>query len=63
MSHELEILADSLEKMKEKAKILKKFLVVKNSQITHSSCLEILALMNGFKDWNTTVAHLKEKEK
>ncbi|HAU0095421.1 TPA: hypothetical protein JBE77_15060, partial [Legionella pneumophila] len=43
----------SLIEFKKQAKILRDFLGQKNHDITHSSCLEAIAIMNGFKNWNT----------
>ncbi|HAU4152728.1 TPA: hypothetical protein F7062_14920 [Legionella pneumophila] len=39
----------SLIEFKKQAKILRDFLGQKNHDITHSSCLEAIAIMNGFK--------------
>jgi hypothetical protein len=48
--------------IKKQAKILQEFLKQNNTTITYSSCLQALAKMNGFKDWNTLSAQLILKQ-
>lgn len=46
----------SISDAKKQATVLKKFLAQNNSTITHSSCLQAISIINGFKDWNTMSA-------
>lgn len=48
----------SVQSVKKQAHILKTFLFEKNSNISHSSCLQAVAKINGYKDWNTMLALL-----
>ncbi len=50
------------EQFKKQAQILKEFLNKKDATITISTCYLAIAKMNGFKDWNTMSAWLKENE-
>lgn len=43
----------SIESVKKQAHLLKTFLNEKHSDISHSSCLQAVAKINGYKDWNT----------
>ncbi len=53
----------TLTEIKRQAVILKNFLNQNNSAISQSSCLQAVAQMQGFKDWNTVSAALKSKLK
>ncbi len=47
----------STESLKEKAKVVRKFLKDKcNADVSHSHCLELIAQVYGIKDWNTASA-------
>jgi hypothetical protein len=48
--------------LKRQATILEDFLKQKNSAITHSSCLQALAKIHDFKDWNTMKSVLQKHE-
>jgi len=52
----------SIIEVKEQAAILKDFLKQNNSEITLTSCLQAMAKINRFKDWNTMSAVLKKQE-
>lgn len=52
-----------LTEIKHQAAILKNFLKQNNSEISQSSCLQVVAQMHGFQDWNTASASLKSKVK
>jgi len=49
----------SVDSVKQQAKALKSFLDERFGEITHSSCLQAIAKMNGFKDWNTMQSIIK----
>lgn len=51
----------TLTDIKKQASILKEFLSQTSSAISHSSCLQALAKINGYKDWNTMSAHLNNE--
>jgi hypothetical protein len=53
---------NSIQNIKKQAKTLKALLDEMNVQISLSQCYEILAKINGFKDWNTMSAHLDQHE-
>lgn len=51
------------EKIKEKAKLVKKIIKEKcDFEISHSHSLELVSQVFGFKDWNTASALIKPKE-
>jgi len=52
----------SIVEVKEQATILKNFLKQNNLEITHTSCLQAIAKINGVKDWNTMSAMLQKHE-
>lgn len=52
----------SRNEIKRQATILKEFLSQNNATISLSSCLQAVAKMHGFKDWNTMSATLKKKQ-
>jgi|GEM_PF-4300483 len=52
----------SIVEVKEQATILKSFLKQNSIELTHSSCLQAIAKINGIKDWNTMSAILKKHE-
>lgn len=52
----------SRESVKKQANLLKAFLNEKHSSISHSSCLQAIAKMNGYKDWNTMQSLLDHNE-
>lgn len=52
----------SIESAKKQARLLKVFLNEKYSDISHSSCLQALAIINGYQDWNTMQAILKKND-
>lgn len=48
------------ESLKEKAKVIRKFLAKKyNVDVSHGHCLDLISELFGFKDWNTASAGLK----
>ncbi len=50
------------EGLKEKAKVIRKFLCEKyNADISHGHCMELISQLFGFKDWNTASAALRPK--
>lgn len=50
------------ENLKEKAKLIRKFLKEKSDvEVSHSHCLEMVSQLFGLKDWNTAAAVLKPK--
>ncbi len=52
------------ESLKEKAKLIRKFLNEKYGvDVSHSHCIELTSQLFGFKDWNTASAALKPKAK
>lgn len=52
----------SPESLKEKAKLVRKFLKEKcNVDVSHSHCIEIVSQVFGFKDWNTASATLRSR--
>lgn len=54
----------SQESLKEKAKLIRKFIKDKcNADISHSHSLELVSQVFGFKDWNTASASSKSKSK
>lgn len=52
----------SIESVKKQANLLKIFLNEKHSNISHSSCLQAIAKINGYKDWNTMQSVLENHE-
>lgn len=51
------------EGLKEKAKVIRKFMNEKcNADISHSQCLELISQLFDFKDWNTASAISRSKE-
>ena len=51
------------EYVKEKAKLIRKFLKERSGvEVSHSHCLEIASQLFNFKDWNTATAVLKPKD-
>lgn len=52
----------SVIEVKKQATILKDFLKQNHLEITHSSCLQAIAKINGVKDWNTMSAMLQRYE-
>lgn len=50
----------SIAEIKRQASLLKDFLSQTNAAISQSSCLQAVAKMHGFKDWNTLSANLKK---
>lgn len=54
----------SKESLKDKAKVIKKFMKEKcNSDISHSHCLELISQIFGIKDWNTVSGLVKSEVK
>ncbi len=51
----------SLIEVKRQAALLKDFLIQNNTAISQSSCLQAVAKIHGFKDWNTLSAALKRQ--
>lgn len=52
----------SQESLKEKAKVIRKFIKDKcSADISHSHSLELISQVFGFKDWNTASASIKSK--
>ncbi|HEU5282151.1 MAG TPA: glyoxalase superfamily protein [Gammaproteobacteria bacterium] len=51
----------SIELAKKKANILKKYLNEGGHSISHSSSLHAIALMEGYKNWNTLLVMLQNK--
>lgn len=52
------------ESLKEKAKLIRKFLNEKYGvDVSHSHCIELTSQLFGFKDWNMASAALKPKSK
>jgi len=49
----------SVDSVKKQAQILKSFLNEKFGDVTLSSCLQAIAKINGYKDWNTMQAIIK----
>jgi len=49
----------STESIKKQAQVLKSFLNEKFGDVSHSSCLQAIAKMNGYKDWNTMQSIIK----
>lgn len=47
--------------IKNQAKILQDFLKQNNTPISHSACLQVIAKMQGYKDWNTFSAELNKE--
>lgn len=52
----------SKESVKKQAHLLKTFLNEKHGDISHSSCLQAVAKINGYKDWNTMQSMLDHHE-
>ena len=51
----------SIDSVKKQAQILRSFLDEKFGDVSHSSCLQAIAKINGYKDWNTMQAIIKNK--
>ena len=49
----------SIDSVKKQAQILRSFLDEKFGDVSHSSCLQAIAKINGYKDWNTMQAIIK----
>lgn len=50
------------ESLKEKAKVIRKFMKEKcNVDVSHGHCIELISQLFGFRDWNTASAALKSK--
>lgn len=49
----------SEDSVKNQAKVLKSFLSENFGDVSHSSCLEAIAKINGFKGWNTMQSIIK----
>ena len=49
----------SVDSVKKQAQILKSFFNEKFGDVTLSSCLQAIAKINGYKDWNTMQAFIK----
>ena len=49
----------SVDSVKKQAQILKSFLNEKFGDVALSSCLQAIAKINGYKDWNTMQAIIK----
>lgn len=55
--------APTPESLKEKAKLIRKFLKDRSGvEVSHSHCLEMVSQLFNFKDWNTATAALKQKD-
>ena len=53
----------SVDQFKNQAKKLREFLAKSGTEISHSACLEAVAMMHGFRDWNVASAATKEELK
>ncbi|HHT7352493.1 TPA: glyoxalase superfamily protein, partial [Legionella pneumophila] len=49
----------SIDSVKKQAQVLKSFLDEKFGDVSHSSCLQAIAKINGYKDWNTMQSIIK----
>lgn len=53
----------TIDKAKEQVQILKKFLASGDNLISHSACLEVIALINGYHGWNHLCTTLNTTKK
>ncbi len=49
----------SIDSVKKQAQVLKSFLNEKFGDVSHSSCLQAIAKINGYEDWNTMQSIIK----
>jgi hypothetical protein len=64
VAHMSTISVPTLESLKKKSKVIRKFLNEKyNVDVSQGHCLELISKVFGFKDWNTASAALKPKIK